>query len=69
MNTTIMDWLEQHGVTTCSGLKSNEAFRNFIGELFPNKTEEEIVQKIRQCCIAMSNLEEFSACLATGLSN
>jgi hypothetical protein len=66
----ILKWLRDNNIDDCAGLRDNAEFTSFLNGIFPGKSQDEIIAKVRQCCIAFrGNLENFVDCVATGLSN
>jgi hypothetical protein len=65
----INEWLSNRNISDCKTLRLNAEFIEFLKMKFPNKTKEEITDGIFQCCLAMGDIENFSACLDTRLSN
>ena len=69
MKEQISQWLNAKGITDCKVLRLNNEFILFLIELFPDKNEEQVKEKIFQCCLAMGEINGFIDCLSIALAN
>lgn len=66
MKEDILTWLADNDLDSCSepALYKEEKFIDFLKELFPQKTEDQIKTQVQRCCSSTDNLDEFAECLS-----